>query len=335
MKWIAVISFSIIFASYTQAAALTGANWMTEMADKIAKKPLNQLFIPGSHDSGTYKLENTFAKGQDYTEKLNALKYVGVGFIVTSVAKNWAQTQDRTIAQQLNDGVRYLDLRVTYRDSDQDFYIAHGLFGPKFSDVLSQIRNFLQENPREIVIIQIGDLNYMGPKEESERNHERLVKLILKALPAVQKSELSGPNVRVEQLWKMKKQVFLIYKNKDVVKYFDELWSRSSIDDYWPNVDDTDSLKEKIDRHMDKRGKDDNGNKFFVTQAQMTPSSKTIANSVIPLGKRYRSLKDMAEDVVKQFPHWLDEWRNRNPNIIIMDFVNNNTAKHIYLLNNN
>ena len=57
------------------------------MGKKIENIPLNQLFIPGSHDSATYDLENKFAKGQDYSEKINFLKPLGVSSINTKNIK--------------------------------------------------------------------------------------------------------------------------------------------------------------------------------------------------------------------------------------------------------
>lgn len=318
------------------ASAVSGANWMTALANDIANKPLNQLFIPGSHDSATYALESTFGKGQDFSDKINALKITGVGFVVTSIAKNWAMAQDRTIYEQLNDGIRYLDLRVIYRDSKKDFYTVHGLYGPKFSDVLTQITRFMKENPKEILIIQVADLNYLGKAGEEEINHQKLAAMINAAFvnKLVNKSEFAGPSATVGEISRKAKQVFLIYKDKEMADQFDGFWHRkTTINDYWPNVDDSARLKAKIDANMKKRTNSDNQNKFFVTQSQMTPSTATIAKGLIPLGTRYRSLKDMAKDVIKVLPQWIDEWRNKNPNIIILDFVNAQTAKQIYLLN--
>ncbi len=319
------------------ATPISGSNWMTALKKELYNRPLNEIYIPGSHDSATYALENSFAKGQDYDQKLNLLKVVGVGFIVTKIAKNWAMAQDRTIYQQLNDGIRYLDLRVVYRENKNDFYIAHGLYGPKFSDVLADIARFLGEQPREIIVIQIGDLNYMGEANEEMRNHQRLTMMIQRALnnKLIGKNEVNGPNVKVGHIWQLNKQVFLLYKNKKIADQVNEFWPKTFINDYWANKANPKELKNSLDKNMDKRTNDKNGNKFYVTQSQMTPSIDTMKEGLLPWGDRYRSLKDMAKDVIRYFPHWMDEWRSRNPNIIILDFVNEHTSKHIYLLNNN
>ena len=134
---------------------------------------ITRIFIPGSHDSAAYSLEHKFGKNQNVTSKVNVLKYLLFGFVVTQVAHRWAKTQDRSILQQLEDGVRYLDLRVIYRDSKKDFYTVHGLYCPILDAILSQIETFLSENPKEIIVIQVGDLRYMPNGDD---DHLTLIK---------------------------------------------------------------------------------------------------------------------------------------------------------------
>ena len=47
------------------------------------------------------------------------------------------------------------------------------MYGPSLKNVLGQITRFLQEYPREILIIQVGDLRYM-PKGDAD--HKALIK---------------------------------------------------------------------------------------------------------------------------------------------------------------
>lgn len=64
---------------------LTGANWMSGISDDTY---LSDISIPGTHDSGSR--------------------------IVDSYASTWAKCQNLTITEQLNIGVRYLDMRLAY-----------------------------------------------------------------------------------------------------------------------------------------------------------------------------------------------------------------------------
>jgi len=64
---------------------------------------LNQINIPGTHDSGTYGI----------TLKVN---------------EALARTQNKSIYQQLESGVRYLDLRLAWNDKDVNIVHGKGLF---------------------------------------------------------------------------------------------------------------------------------------------------------------------------------------------------------------
>jgi hypothetical protein len=85
--------------------------WMTM---KYLETPLNKLIIPGTHDSGSYRL--TSVKVPNSEAPPSYLKYIG-----SSVA----QTQYLTIFQQLILGARFLDLRIAF---DQDKQIFRCLY---------------------------------------------------------------------------------------------------------------------------------------------------------------------------------------------------------------
>lgn len=97
------------------------------MANIDGKKYLNELSIPGSHDTCALY------------EPLRQL----------------AQCQNYTVCDQLNMGVRYLDLRVNVVKSN--LVISHGpIFqGITFDQVMEQCYYFLSKNPSEAVIVSL------------------------------------------------------------------------------------------------------------------------------------------------------------------------------------
>lgn len=117
---------------------VTGTNWMSFLPDDMV---LSDVTIPGTHDSATAQLNSM----------MNAS----------------AQCQQLSIKDQLNNGIRYFDLRVGMEYwSDEtlwDLIMIHGVLDLSCyykGDVLSLykvmdwIRDFLQKNPTETVIIQ-------------------------------------------------------------------------------------------------------------------------------------------------------------------------------------
>lgn len=108
------------------SGASDGNNWITNLNDKIY---VQQLSIPGTHDSGT-----------------------------KDVALDLGRTQNLSIEDQFKMGIRAFDLRPAYRVWPySEFYIYHGVTRTsyKFEDVLSYFKKQLQANPGEFVLIQM------------------------------------------------------------------------------------------------------------------------------------------------------------------------------------
>jgi 1-phosphatidylinositol phosphodiesterase len=97
-------------------------NWMGALPDNVSIKDVS---IPGTHDAGS--------------------RFGGAA----------AETQTWTITEQLNSGIRYLDIRC--RGVGNKFTIHHGSFyqNQNFDDVTTEVKNFLSNNPKEVVVMRI------------------------------------------------------------------------------------------------------------------------------------------------------------------------------------
>jgi len=120
---IAVLALAV-WATSGQAA---GHNWMAALGDD---KYLHELSIPGTHDSGA---------------------------LVDGLYRGTAKCQNLTIHQQLNAGVRFLDIRC--RHLNDAFVIHHGQVYQKlnFTDVLNAVSGFLGANPNETVLMSVKE----------------------------------------------------------------------------------------------------------------------------------------------------------------------------------
>ncbi|WP_406731543.1 phosphatidylinositol-specific phospholipase C [Streptomyces sp. NBC_01794] len=101
---------------------LSAQDWMAGTGDSTA---LAQLTIPGTHDSGA--------------------RFGGL----------WTECQNTTIADQLNSGIRFLDVRC--RITGDSYAIHHGAFYQNlmFGDVLIACRDFLAAHPSETVLMRV------------------------------------------------------------------------------------------------------------------------------------------------------------------------------------
>ncbi|MCC3216592.1 phosphatidylinositol-specific phospholipase C [Chryseobacterium sp. X308] len=103
-------------------------SWMAGLQDNIS---ISKISIPGTHDSGA-RIDAPLVSGT-------------------------AKTQDLSIAEQLNAGVRFLDIRC--RHIDNAFTIHHGAIyqNMNFDDVLNACYTFLQNNPSETIIMSVKE----------------------------------------------------------------------------------------------------------------------------------------------------------------------------------
>ena len=109
----------------------TGNNWITPLSDNLY---VSQLSIPGTHDAAT-----------------------GNGMSISS-----AETQDLTLQEQWDMGIRVFDLRPGYKKVrkslfkyENQLYIYHGIFESKVSwaDAMSTLATNLDKNPGEFAIV--------------------------------------------------------------------------------------------------------------------------------------------------------------------------------------
>ncbi len=118
-------------------------NWMSCIEDS---KSIAHISIPGTHDSCARK----YASGQA----------TGIDAFVA------AQNSDCTIAKQLEDGIRYLDIRCCVIDGV--FTVHHGKFylNINFGDVLNQCVAFLNTYSSETIVMRIKQENSSASDEE-------------------------------------------------------------------------------------------------------------------------------------------------------------------------
>jgi len=119
----------------------TGEDWMEKVPDD---RPLSQLAIPGSHDSGAR----------------------------FSVGDLSGKCQDSSIREQLLYGVRFFDIRL-YNFNDA-LYVCHSFIDENlaFSDFVQQAIAFLEGYPKEGLLVSI---KHEGKDSEASKSFESLL----------------------------------------------------------------------------------------------------------------------------------------------------------------
>jgi hypothetical protein len=139
------------------ALSISLENWMSDIPDS---ENLGQISIPGTHDTMTF---NTHAP--------------------------YTRTQDLSLRDQLNDGIRFVDIRLGglqvdggFSQTDLGAYHGSGTFqyylDATFRSVIDTVQQFLKENPTETIIMSIkkeNDANGLSDSNEFATIADRVI----------------------------------------------------------------------------------------------------------------------------------------------------------------
>jgi hypothetical protein len=207
------------------------ANWMHSLwrhfvdgpaINLFGQIPLNQLPIPGSHDSGT------------------------------SLMTRLAKTQGLTVAQQLEHGIRFFDLRP--KVSFDVFKVHHGVtgsseegavlaqcdpdgkpvFDPNIDCIFNDIRKFLVANPYEIIILKFQSFGAQVGQSFTPLDHRNFRTLMADYMPLIAPRPVS--TLTLNNLYTQSGRVIVFYG--DDLEGQDATW-----DPIWPFASGSDQRK--------------------------------------------------------------------------------------------
>ncbi|XP_062384159.1 PI-PLC X domain-containing protein 1 [Sardina pilchardus] len=294
------------------------ADWMSHLPDKLWKVPLWNLAIPGSHDTMTYHLDDRSPVVQSASCLLRMLDHCFPCFIRPYV-KRWATTQTWDISDQLDAGIRFLDLRVAHKrqDDNDHFYFAHGIYSKQtLKDTVTNVAQWLREHPKEVVIIACSAFDDMNKEEHLELINFLKRRFEKKLCPKTETPSLS-------LCWEYGYQVILSYDNPAAEKYTD-FWPM--IDYWWANTPDPKDLILFLEgQKEDGRPKES----FFVAGMNLTEDLRYIVQHPCQTMRSMtlRAYNFLLDWVKKQHPGP----SKRSLNIICADFVADNEFVHIVI----
>ena len=279
------------------------SNWMSYIDDNVL---VNEIVMPGSHDAGSYKM-------------------VWLG-----------ETQQFNMAQQLQMGVRYFDLRVNKKDGE--YIIFHSIInGVEFLPILETIKTFIIENPTETLLLDFQ--HFKGDSEQDVfdlitnylYNNNLLVEnnTELSDLEFISNLKLSDARGKCIIFWgdrsaDLSNYVFL--RNNDECDYENMSLNSYYISDYhYKNIDYLvenaypiyfDNIKNKIETE---------GKGIFVLQAQLTDGDLIFG----PYSKEKANNKKISE-IIQSYK---DSTNLQYLNVIMRDFLDINKCEEIINLN--
>ncbi|XP_037076883.1 PI-PLC X domain-containing protein 1-like [Pollicipes pollicipes] len=203
----------------------------------LSTMSLDQVMIPGTHNSGTYK------RSRNIVFKLVA-------------------TQDEDVWSQLMFGNRYLDLRIGHRPSERKpFWIYHDFFPVRpINLIINQVKWFMN-NSREVVIL---DFHRFPVGFESSTVHDQFVQYLMMEL-----SRWMAPrvyDVTMGELWASDKRLIVSYADWQARRRNEYLWP--TIPQAWGNKRSVSELYGYLRQQMVERA----GGPQWAAMAELTPS---------------------------------------------------------------
>ncbi|VDK74715.1 unnamed protein product [Onchocerca ochengi] len=295
-------------------------DWMSELPVATREKPIMTLAIPGSHLSGTCNLKEDSEITPDQTW---CVRVLDSNDMIRKAVYNWSKVQTLSIKQQLEAGIRFLDVQVAY--INESIYVVHGLRAMEIRDLFKQVDDFLSLHPKEIVLI---DINHFY--EFHEQQHDKLLDMInnlfgdrLINRPATIRTAMS---YTLNKIWNSTGRPPLPSLRtadinghagpSDIIKLPNYVWSRQFIKSPWPKTDDAKRMVDDVGNIIQNRMLEDG---FQVCQAIVTLTVNSIIRQ--PTGTfeaRFgRRATRALVDWLRQNGH---SYRS-NINVIVADFV--------------
>ncbi|XP_017757786.1 PREDICTED: PI-PLC X domain-containing protein 3 isoform X2 [Eufriesea mexicana] len=259
----------------------------------------------------TYTINRNNDVGPDEPRYIRALgRYCS--FVSKPILFNWSITQHENIKNQLDGGIRYLDLRVATKPTDGYIYFVHGLYGSKIYQPLQEIAEWLSYHSNEIVI-----LDFQHFYSFSEMNHRHLIETIFQ-LFRTKLCPLASTFDHITLHWLNleKYQVVIIYRNAYAQNY-SNLWPSGLWRTPWPNTVRVNELINFLDIELKARSLEIG----FISQCVLTPDIPYVLKHLC--GTLQRNLVSVCQKTVIS---WVNQKRpgHGGLNIVIADFISDN-----------
>ena len=290
------------------------ADWMQKLLFDFpeANISLYDICVPRSHDAGTYYLQNCTIGANECN----------------------TQTQYQDMTNQLLDGIRNFDVRPFFQNN---VYFTHhsqncgqlGCYGDRVENILSQLKEFLDEHA-ELVVIELGHFCNMNGDDEAFHTFvssilgERLfTETVSNDTPFMNRS-LQDIIAADENTGK----VIMIYggvsnnnTNRAKGVFSTSYLSRGGS---YSNAQVFEDMKE--DQFEKYANFNNNGNQIFEISWTLTMDSELAVACAFPCNNP-RSIRDMANDANSQLSVSIDELigieqiiKGRIPHVISTDF---------------
>lgn len=247
-------------------------SWMENNYQDIENKQLNQIVLPGTHDSLTNSLSSW-----------DICQYDPYKTDFAVLGKDFAIAQSLSFMEQVRRGIRYFDIRLCWKDEKNNgrIFTTHSLLSNQsFEEQLFGLSEFLKNHPKELIILNLNQVFLSKNNQEIEsarlnllydyltKEFESYIASYLEFLPTSKILEFSNKNknlIIIGNTINMPKWVWPSYLT------YSSTWSEDIYKQEYKN----------ILIFVEQQIKIRDFNKLFIAQLQFTPDANFIINNVL------------------------------------------------------
>lgn len=206
------------------------SSWMSDNSNKFAAKKINQVLIPGSHFSNAYNLIDNKDLNICVGETINNSLSTNAK-IATLVTENevipqndftsYLNTQENNIHDQLNSGIRYLELQICLQN--EVYYTSNYYLTDSLDLIVKQIKDFMNDNPQEIIFIDLDNNLRSENGQMSENDINNLHNYLQMAFGSSITPKQDWQELTFKKLWNTKHRIILLSSNPMLTHYYDVL----------------------------------------------------------------------------------------------------------------
>lgn len=315
LKIVLFVASLLIFTQYA-CGSDNNPDWMTQNQNILQGLALNKVVLLGSHDAASCDIHKGSRPVTGYlTHSDNHIRRSARAKDVES-----GVCQSGSIANQLNYGVRYFDLRIAHQDGEYwgcHMWLSTPLLGSH--GVFTQFLDFIKKHPGEILILNLNEL-YSDRAPMTDAETTAFYNLVNGEFGELLVPRANFPTTTLGQIWQTSGRIIVIGNVADDKTSRQVIWDDCHVDSKWMNAQGVnvliDELQSKVLRGWE-RG--DCVEKLRVLQAMQTD------------GHKLKKAEETNERIAKKL---LGDWKKYPLNIIqVDDTVNSNLMPVIITLN--
>lgn len=228
---------------------------------------------------------------------------------ISGTLKKWSRAQTRCIYDQLESGIRQLDIRALWDSTD--WVLHHCLLGNKISTVLSEVKTFMNKHEYEVLRIDFSHTHYSADGYKNEELFD-LIEGYIGDLCIDRNVSLH--TLTFNEMWKTNKRIIATFDSSDGIHSYNNIFNLSGIaEGYFSNKVKVSEMIEHNNTLLSKH------NPRFMLDLSwtLTPRSGNIVRGMFGCcGKK--TLLELASDADDYLTDWLNYHKNEMKGVVLM-----------------